>query len=131
MADIGYNSTFGIYNGVSYVNVGEVFAITPPGYARDAIETTHMTSANRYREFIAGLLDAGEASIEYNYTPAAAEVVYTAMQSNSLGSFRITHPNGVTLTFSAVVTAWTPGIPMDDRMTGTATFKISGRPVWA
>ena len=130
MADIGYNSTFGIYNGASYVNVGEIQNITPPGYARDAVESTHMTSPNRFREYIAGLMDAGEASIEYSYTPAAAEVVLTAMLAG-VGSFRVTHPNGVTLTFSAIVTAWTPGIPMDDRMTGSATFKVTGRPVLA
>jgi len=130
MADIGYNSTFGIFNGVSYVNVGDIQTITPPGYSRDAIEATHMTSPNRFREYIAGLMDAGEASIEYSYTPAVSEVVLTAMLAG-VGSFRITHPNGVTLTFSAVVTAWTPGIPMDDRMTGSASFKVTGRPVLA
>lgn len=130
MADIGYNSTFGIYNGSTYVSVGEVQSITPPGYSRDAIESTHMTSPNRYREFIAGLMDAGEASIAYSYTPSTTEAVYTAMQAG-VGSFRITHPNGVTLTFSAVVTAWTPDLTFDDKMGGAATFKVSGRPVWA
>lgn len=129
-AAIGYQMTFGIWNGASYSNVAEVTNITPPQYSRDAIEATHQGSPNSYREYIAGLIDAGEVTLELNYIPAAADTILTAMQAG-VGQFRITHPNGVAVTFSAVVTGYSPETPMDGKMAATATFKVSGRPTWA
>jgi hypothetical protein len=132
MADIGYGLTFGIYNGSTYVSVAEVVNITPPQLSRDAVETTDMESPDRYREYIPGLLDGGEASITISYTPSASDVIVTALTASTLGSFRITHANAVTVTFSAVVTGYAPGEHTPDgKMEATATFKVSGKPVWA
>lgn len=127
-AAIGYGSVFGIYDGVSaYTAVAEVTSITPPGRSRDAIDATHMSSPNRYREFIAGLLDAGEVSISINFVPAVSDVIITAMEAG-VGTFQITHPNGVRLQFSAVVTNYEPDVPLDDKMAATITLKVSGKP---
>jgi hypothetical protein len=130
-AAIAYSSTFGIWNGASYTNVAEVTNITPPQYTRDAIEATHHASPNSYREYIPGMIDGGEVSIEINYVPSNADVIIAALQSSSAGQFRITHANGVSVTFSAVVTGYSPETPIDGKMSATATFKVSGRPTWA
>lgn len=122
--------TFGIFNGVSYVPVAEVTMATPPQYSRDAIEATHMGSPNAFREYIPGLLDAGEATIEINYVPAAVDPILTAMRAG-LGQFRITYPNGTTYTFSGIITAYTPETPMDGKLAATITIKVSSIPVLA
>jgi hypothetical protein len=127
---IGYQMTFGIFNGVSYVPVAEVTMATPPQYSRDAIEATHMGSPNAFREYIPGLLDAGEATIEINYVPAAVDPILTAMRAG-LGQFRITYPNGTTYTFSGIITAYTPETPMDGKLAATITIKVSSIPVLA
>ena len=127
---IGYQMTFGIFNGVSYVPVAEVTMATPPQYSRDAIEATHMGSPNAFREYIPGLLDAGEATIEINYVPAAVDPILTAMRAG-LGQFRITYPNGTTSTFSGIITAYTPETPMDGKLAATITIKVSSIPVLA
>jgi hypothetical protein len=126
-AGIGYGSSFGIHNGSTYVDVAEVTNITWPGYARDAVDATHMTSPDSFREYIAGLMDAGEATIEMNFVPSASDVIVAAMVAGA-GNFQIEHPNGVKLQFAAIVTGYDPGIPLDDKMTASATFKVSGKP---
>jgi hypothetical protein len=129
-AAIGYGSKFSIWNGSAYVDVAEVTSITPPSYSRDAIDATHMASPNSFREYVAGLMDAGEASIELNYVPAVSDVIIAAMVAG-VGQFRITHPAGITMTFNAIVTAWEPQLPIDDKMSLSATFKVSGKPTLA
>lgn len=131
-AMIGYGLTFGIYNGSTYTNVAEVTGATAPQYSRDAVETTHMTSTNKYRTYIPGLLDAGEASLTLNYDPSNADVIIAAMEASSNGQFKITFPDSVTVVFSAVVTAYQIGeVTPDGKMTASATFKVSGQPTWA
>lgn len=129
-AAIGYQMTFGIWNGVSYNNVAEVTKITPPQYQREAIEATHQGSPNGYKEYIAGLLDASTVTVEINYVPSASDPIIAAMQAG-VGQFRITFPNNVTCTFSGVITEYSPETPIDDKMSATISIMPSGRPVWA
>lgn len=127
-AAIGYSTTFGIKNGGgTYDDVAEVTRVKPPAYSRDAIDATHMGSPNSFREYIPGLMDAGEVSIDINYVPSTSDVIIAAMTAGS-GDFQITLPNGVKFQFAAVVTAFEPEAPLDDKMSATATFKVSGKP---
>ncbi len=134
-ADIGHGSSLGIYNGSTYDDLAEVTSITPPGYTRDAIDATHMASPNDFREYIAGMMDAGECEVEINYVPSASDAVIAAMIAGpgaaSGGQFQITFPNSVTWTFQAIVTSYQPGAPDDDKMTASVTFKITGKPTLA
>lgn len=128
-ADTGYGSAFGIYDGVSaYTAVAEVTALTPLGRTRDAVQATHMSSPSQYHEYIAGMMDAGETSITINFVPAVSDTIITALEAG-VGQFQITHPSGIRLQFSGVVTAYTPGeINVSDKMELTFTIKATGRP---
>lgn len=128
---IGYNTDFAIYNGSSYVEVAEISSITWPGYARDAVEATHLNSDDQFREYVPGLMDAGEVTIEMNFIPAVSDVIIAALTSASIGQFKITAQGGVNCVFRAIVTAYQPQSPVDDRMTASATFKVTGKPTWA
>lgn len=130
-ADIGHGSQIAIWNGSSYDAIAEVNSIQPPGWSQDAIDVTHMTSPSGYREYIAGLKDAGEVQIAINYIPSASDAVIAAFDSATLKQFRITHPNNVTLVFTAIVTSYQTDVPVGDKMSATITLKITGKPVWA
>lgn len=130
-ADIGHGSQFSIYNGATYDAVAEVTSISSASFSQDAIDATNMDSTDGYREFIGGLRDAGEVSITINYIPSASDVIIAAFASTTLKTYKITHPNSVTLTFTGIVTSYQPDVPLDDKMSATATFKISGKPTWA
>lgn len=129
-ADIGFDSAFGIEGATpgTYVDVAEVVAITPPGMTREAVEATHLKSPDGFKEFIAGLMEAGEASITLNFVPSATDALYTAFLASS-GKYEITFPNGVHLRFAGFFTGYTPPeLTAGGKMEATATIKATGKP---
>lgn len=130
-AVLGYNVDFAIYNGSTYTQVAEVTNITWPGYVRDAVEVTFMDSDNQFREYIGGLMDAGEVTIEMNWVPSASDVIIAALTASTTGQFKITYNNAVNIVFKAIVTAYQPQSPLGEKLTASATFKVSGKPTWA
>lgn len=129
---IGYNSTYEIYSGGNFVAVGEVTVITPGEATTDRVEATHMQSPGRRREYIAGMIDSGEASFEINWIPGNSTdtLLRGLLSSGEVTQHRITFPNGVTVTYDAAVTGFTKALPIDDRMTATITVAVSGEETW-
>jgi hypothetical protein len=128
---IGYGITVGIWNGASYVNVAEVERVVPPQLSRASVEATHHGSPNGYREYIPGLKDGGKPSIMVNYVPANVGPLIAAFEAQTTGQFRITLPDGKTITFNGVVENFTPEFPREEKMVATLTWQVSGQPVWA
>lgn len=138
--EIGYGVTLMVSDAnpaVTPINlIGNVTNVTPPNPTRDIVDTTSSSSPNMAREFIAGLIDYGEASIEVNWMPGdAADVLLRAIGiERSPRTWRLnwTQMNpDVTCTFLAFLTGFERSAPMDDKMTGTLTLKVTGAPVWA
>lgn len=134
-ADIGYGIILKVGDGGSptelFTDIGlEITSLTPPGYTRDALDATHMQSPDRFREFIAGLMDAGEVSMDLNWVPIAADAAIAALEAGKQ-NYQILIPGDVTITFSGICTAYSPSAPLGDKMTASATFKVSGKPVLA
>lgn len=115
----------------TYTDVAEVMSITPPQYARETNDATSRDSTGRYREFLGGLRDAGEVSIELNYDPTVHTDFMTDFDSDDSYNYKITWPGSETVTFAAFITAIPPAIPMEDKVTATLTFKVTGKPTWA
>jgi len=135
---IGYGTTFERSDGASpevWTAIAEVMNITPPSFTRETQDATHMASPNAYREFISGLRDAGEVSLEINYIPgASAQTTLLAdLDSDLVVSYRIVFPVSPlsTVTFTAFVTAFSPEAPLDAKLTASVTFKVTGLPVWS
>lgn len=132
-ASIGYGSYFHISQdgGNEWIEIAEVFDITPPSDTVDQIDVTHMQSPNRRREFIAGLSDPGSASFEMNFVPGSASdlKIQEIRASGEQVLCRITFPNSVTWTFTGQVESYEPAIPTEDKMTATVSFKVSGSTV--
>jgi hypothetical protein len=128
---IGYNTDFAIYNGSTYTDVAEVTSITWPGYQRDAVEATHLNSDDQFREYVPGLMDAGEVTLELNFVPSSSDVIIAALTASTLGQFKITAPGGVNVVFKGIVTSYQAQSPLDDRMTASVTIKVTAKPTWA
>ncbi len=133
-ADIGYSAQFKVGDGGSpsedFTDFGaEITSITPPGYSREAIDATHMASDDSYKEYIAGLMDAGEVSMDLNYVADTADAFIAAIEAGKR-NYQVILPGDpdVTFTFAAICTAYQPTAPVDGKMTASATFKVSGKP---
>lgn len=52
--------------------LAEVVDTTFPQNETDEVEATHLTSPGRRREYLSGLIDGGEVTINLNYVPGSA-----------------------------------------------------------
>jgi predicted secreted protein len=129
--DIGFGTLFKKRTAPNtYTTLAEVVEFNPPETKRDSVEFTHMTSPDRWREFKPGLKDAGEITLTYNLIPGAADddVIADAFDTDGNENWQVEYPNGATLDVTGFFTAHKRATPMETKMTGSATFKISGKP---
>ena len=131
-ARIGHGSQFYVGSNnspITWTAVAEITSITPPSATRDVIDATHTGSPDGWREHIPGLKDGGEVQVEMNFVPNSDETnILVAVQLDTFArDFKIVFPDGTTWVFQAFCTGFEPDAPFDDKMTATATFKVSGK----
>lgn len=128
-AQIGYGSDF--KRGVT--SVGEVLSIGSPSMSRDVVDATHMKSTEGWREFIAGLKDGGEVSAEIQSKPSSTgyQALVADFDNDTAESYSIEFPDGSSWSFNAFITGMETSDPLDDKITTSATFKITGKPTFA
>jgi hypothetical protein len=140
MANIGYGITLAVSDvspATTPVNtIGEVMNFTPPSPTRDIIDVTSGSSANMTREFIAGLVDPGEATFDLIWDLGdAKDVILRAISTERTPrTYRATfaqYTPSKTITFLAFMTGYERATPLDDKMTATVTLKVTGVPVYA
>lgn len=130
-AMLGYNTTVFVADSSSpgvFTQLQEVTEVTPPNFQVDDVEATHFTSTNRTREYIAGFIEPGEASVSMNRVPGSAtEILLMALQTaGTQVMIRIVWPNNGMWEFVGHVKGYETASPIDDRMTATCTFKVDG-----
>jgi len=116
--------------------LAELLSIGGPSISIDTVELTSHDSADTFREFVAGLRDGGDVSIEGNFIPsdtAGQRAFVTDLKAGTKREVIITGPTAAafTWTFDAVVTAYEPTHPFDGKLGFTATLKVTGKPVLA
>ncbi len=116
----------------TFAEIAQITSVTPPQYSRETIDVTDKDSAG-YREFLGGLVDAGEVSCEVNYDPAIHNVLLDDLDSDDPVNWQVNFPTTPvqTCTFSALLTGFAATAPMEDKMAATITMKVSGKPAWA
>ncbi len=126
---------FGVLFKRSSTTIAEVTDVVGPGYTRDTVEATHTESPNNFKEYLSGLMDAGEVTLELNFlSDATQEQLLTDLTTTTAVSYNIVFPTPTaskTCTFNAFITQWQPSAPIQDVMKLNATFKITGKPVWS
>jgi hypothetical protein len=130
-ANIGYDTRFAIEDAPGsgvFVELAEVYSVTPPEFTVDQIEVTHLQSPGRAKQFIPALSDPGTAQAEMNYIPGSASDIRldTLRVAGTVLEMKITYPGGEVFRFQASVASYSKSIPVADRMTAQVGFKVSG-----
>lgn len=129
---LGYGSTVRIGRGAvpDFVELDLVGDLDLPDEQVDEVETTHMKSTGRRREYIPGLTDGGEVAIPLNYIPGSAtdtllqeikasgEIVIVEITPSAAGT-----PEG----YAGFLKGYSRAAPVNDKMTSVATFRLSSR----
>lgn len=130
-AIIGIGTTVQINDGASpssWFTLGEVTSITPPSDSIDQIDVTHMGSTGRTREFISGLSDPGDMSLEINWIPSNATDAYILAwkTAGTSRSTKITYPNGAIDTFDSFVLGYQKTLTPGEKLSATLSLKVAG-----
>ncbi|MCJ7669568.1 MAG: hypothetical protein MUO61_03505 [Dehalococcoidia bacterium] len=118
------------------VDIAEVSNISGPTLSIDTIDATHYTSPSAFKEFIAGFGDAGEVTFECNFIGSdtlgqQAFIVDAYAKSVKAVVITLASPIVATWTFNGIVTKLDFAQPMDNKLSFSATIKISGVPTLA
>lgn len=119
-----------------FTTIAEITNIGGPNLQAEQVEVTSHDSEG-WREYVAGLRDGGEISIEGNFVPSDA--THTQMiddfNSGSENNYRIILPDGEDdatsskWEFAAICTGLEFTHPADGVLGFSATYKLTGQPV--
>lgn len=134
---IAYGGTFErSLNGTTWTTIPEVKALGIPQITQEYQEATSLDSPDNFREYIKGMRDAGEITVQAGYTPAGYEqqladqaaadpVYYRATMAKSPGQTA-----GDRFTFRGFpVPRATPGA-LGDIVNMDITIRITGSVAW-
>lgn len=114
------------------------------GHNINKIDVTHLFSPDKYKEFIPGFADGGQIALEFWHAGSTAKfiqdnmphlieagVLYTNYLGPTHGRVRLLFedPAGNTITAKGFLQPFNIGAPLDDAMSLTCTFDITGKPV--
>lgn len=136
----GYGTLIKIGDGATpgpevFTTVAEVKDITGPGFEAGTLEVTNQSSPGAVREFIIGLLDAGEVTFDLNFLPGHATQdestgLLGAYLSRAKKNYQLIFPVTPSwqINYAALVTGFEPSAPVDDPLTASVTQKVTGLP---
>lgn len=133
---IGSGTTFGrsADDGSTYTVIANILDMQFPSMTRTTSESSKLDSVDDYKEFTAGMRDAGEMEItfEWDFTDTGQGLLFSDFDTGTEeGYYQVTFPDSTTFTFRAWVTNFGKNVPKEEDIGLVVGFKLSGRPVEA
>jgi len=126
----GYGTQLRRGNGAepeAFTAVGNVGSFSGPNIERETYDTT-AHDGDGWREFIGGLKDGGEVSVEVHYDPDKHDSFVDDFEADDAIRYEMESPAGETWSFNAILTGFEREMPVDGQMAATLTWKVSGKP---
>lgn len=116
--------------------IANVTNIGGPDRSRETIDVTAHDSPDGWMEFIGGLKDGGEISVDLNYDPReTTHELDDDFDDSEPRNYQIILLPGsadeFTWSIAGVMTGLGDEFPYDDKMARTVTIKVSGKPTLA
>ena len=111
----------------------EVVSFSLPSDTAERVETTHLKSPNRRREYTSGMIDGGELEVTLNFRPGTDtdQLIEAALAAGDSRAVRFNIPELGTLAYTydttVLVTAYAKGeVTADGKMEATVTMAVTG-----
>lgn len=113
-----------------FTAIANVTNVTGPGLTRSTIDVTAHDSPDNHMEFIGGLVDPGEVTFDIHYDPAQHDTLIADLEDVDPRNYQVVFPDATASTwaFAAVMTGFEPSAPVDDKLSASLTFKVTGKP---
>lgn len=120
-----------------YLPIGEIVDFDGPGGEASEVDTTNMDSAAK--EVTLGLPDEGDISFNLNFVPGnPGQLAFrTARKARTLQNFMLMFPDATDTvsaswaTFSGFAKGWSISGGVDDKVSASASIRISGEVTWS
>lgn len=119
----------------NFTTIAELKSISGPSLSADVIDVTVHNLGAPWRQFISGLIDAGEINFDIHFIPQDTTHSYSSgllndMVNRTRRNFKIVFPDvgTTTWTFSGIITSFQMNADPADALTASCTIKISGQP---
>jgi len=112
-----------------FTAIASVTSVSGPEIERETYDVTAHDSPDGWREFIGGLKDGGEVSIEVNYDPRVHDVLVSDFDDAAPRNYKLVFPGTLgEWALSLLLTGFSQEAPIDDKLAAEMTFKVSGKP---
>ena len=118
-------TTLKIVTTAGAITISDVLSITAPSVSVTTIEASNLDST--WKTFIGGLKDGGDLTFELAYDPSDSghQQILADAGAGELAC-TVTWSDAKTTEFGAIITSLSTGAAMDDKLTLSATMKITG-----
>lgn len=114
----------------AFTAIAEIDGVTFSGRTQDLAETTHVLSPGGFKEYVATLRDSGDVSFNMNYLPsnASQQIFESDFIAGAFRNYRVVWTDAAASTdaFVAILTQFNPSGMVGDKLTASATLKITG-----
>jgi len=122
-----FGTEWAMHDGAStYVAVAEVTSISVLDVSVDSIDVSSHDSAGQWREFVAGMKDGGELSMDINYDPALHGAIWSALGTTRNHRITLTDSGAAVVSFSGFISGVKADAPYDDKLAATVSIKVDG-----
>lgn len=123
----GTKWAFSTDGGSNFTDVADVTSIDVLDIKVDTTDASSHGSPDQWREFIGGMKDAGELSMDINFDPALHGTIVDNIGGSPI-PHKITLPDAgdAEVEFDAIISGFQAKAPFDDKLSGTVTIKVSG-----
>lgn len=133
MATAAYESFF--YSGAAdaaaaaiTTKMAAVVNISGPNIEGEDIDVTSMDSTSGFREFLPGLVDGGEVSVDLKFVKAELALAYSYIRVEK--AYKVAFADGSTWHFNGYIKSIGNEAPLEGDITCTATVKVQNKPTF-
>jgi predicted secreted protein len=113
----------------TFATIGSVTSVKGPEIERETYDVTAHDSVDGWREFVGGLKDAGEVSIEINYDPRVHDSLVLDFEDTRPRNYKMVFPGTLgSWDLKMIQTGFSQEAPVDDKLSAELKFKVSGKP---
>lgn len=126
-----FGTVWALHDGVTvlpggFTAVADVTNIGVVDVSVDTLDVSTHESEDQWREFIGGLKDGGELSMEINYDPSVHGTLFSALGATRHQKITLTDSGAATVEFDAIVSGFSSGAPYDDKLSANVSLKVTG-----
>ncbi len=125
-----------LYKGTSGAGtaIAQIKTISGPELSLDTVDVTSHDSTDGWEEVVGTILRSGEVTFEIEYDPAGATHKYAAggllydYVQKTANTYTLVFPDAGSTewSFSALITGFNPGMPVDGDLTASVKMKVTG-----